>query len=339
MKDLVVRLAALDANASAAVQVIAYFDGLVEAGAGLPSIVRGAAVLAGCPARLDDDGRRVHIRMLPDGVPAPAPGAADPSWPQAGAGTAELRLERTGGPGPVDAMVLERAASAARAVLDRTRGRGPAAADDALMELLVDADAPVDARSRAGRQLGLVTAYATVLASGEIRVHPTGPAPPAGRTPSGAGTPPAGRAGIGPDVPVLELPVSYAAARTALRFTAAGTDDDPGERVVRHDELGALAVLAEVPEPGAVPDVRRLEQAAAAAPWLLRTVHAVAGTNSLRAAATALRLHHSSLQDRVAHAEHLLGWSLHEPHGRLRVQLALTLRRLHRNPRPDQRAS
>jgi hypothetical protein len=320
MKDLAVRLAALDADASAAVQVIAYFDGLVEAGAGLQSIVRGAAVLAGCPARLDDTTRRVHIRMLPDGVAAPAPEESE-RWPGASAGTAVLRLEREGAAGPVDAMVLERAAAAARTVLERTRGRAPAADQPAMVELLADASAAADARLRAARLLGLAAdgaAYAMVFHGGEIRMLP------------GDVDPPHGRAGIGPAGPVLDLPVSHDAARIAVRFTAAGTDDDPGNPIIRYEDLGALTMLTHVPEPGAVPDVRILEQATA--PWLLPTLHAVTTAPSLRAAATRLRLHHSTLQDRVIQAEHLLGWSLHDPAGLLRAHLAMVLRRLHRNP-------
>ncbi|RKR89812.1 PucR-like helix-turn-helix protein [Micromonospora pisi] len=322
MRDLAVRLAALDAEAGAALQVIAYFDGLVEGRAGLQSIVRGAAVLAGCPARLDDDARRVHIRMLPDGIAAPLPGPADESWPGQPVGTAMLRLERVGPPGPVDAMVLERAAGAAGSVLDRTRGRAPAT-DPAAVELVVDASAPADVRLHAARRLGLPvdgTAYAVALGSGESRL-------------AAAGTPPpTTRAGIGPAVPLLDLPESHQAARTALRFAAEGTDEDPGETLVHFEELGGLAVLALVPDPAGVPDVRALEHAANAAPWVLTTLHAVASTISMRAAATVLRLHHSTLQDRVEHAEHWLGWSVREPQGRLRLQLALALRRLHRHP-------
>ncbi|WP_433214061.1 hypothetical protein [Microtetraspora malaysiensis] len=67
MRELVGRLAALDPDAGAAVQVIAYFDRLVESRAGLEAIVRGAAVLAGCPARLVDGERRVRVRVLADG--------------------------------------------------------------------------------------------------------------------------------------------------------------------------------------------------------------------------------------------------------------------------------
>ena len=63
MQELVGRLAQLDPDAGAAVKVIAYFDRLVEGRAGLEPIVRGAAVLAGCAARLVDEDRRVQVRI------------------------------------------------------------------------------------------------------------------------------------------------------------------------------------------------------------------------------------------------------------------------------------
>ena len=53
--------------------------------------------------------------------------------------------------------------------------------------------------------------------------------------------------------------------------------------------------------------------------------------SALRAAATALRLHHSTLQERLTHTRRLLDWDIREPQGRLRLQVALALRRLHRN--------
>ncbi|MFE2492976.1 helix-turn-helix domain-containing protein [Streptomyces scopuliridis] len=42
-------------------------------------------------------------------------------------------------------------------------------------------------------------------------------------------------------------------------------------------------------------------------------------------------MHHSTLQDRLAQAEHWLGRPVHDLRGRLRLQLALALWRLHRN--------
>lgn len=190
-----------------------------------------------------------------------------------------------------------------------------------MVELLVDASAPADARLRAARLLGLAvdgTAYAMVVFGGGIRVL------------KGDADPPPLRAGIGPALPVLDLPVSHERARVAVRFTAAGTDDDPGDPTISYDRLGSLAALTRIPEPGAVPDVRVLEQAAA--PWLLATLHAVTSAPSLRAAAARLRLHHSTLQDRVVQAEHLIGWSLRDPEGLFRAHLALVLRRLHHHP-------
>jgi hypothetical protein len=331
MKDLAVRLAALDADAGAALRVIAYFDSLVEAHAGLQSIVRGAAVLADCPARLIDPQRRVRIRVTTAGVSAWQEDPPDKAWmctpvgapstvsPGSGGGAATLWLEREGPPGPVEAMILERAASAARAVLDRTRGRAPAA-DPASAELLLDASAPPDVRLQAARRLGLPdTAY--VVARDDETVVLSGPLPSL-----------QGRAGVGPPTPILDLPASWAAAKVALRFAAEGTEEDPGTTIVHSAELGGLALLAEVPAGPATPDLKALDHAASAAPWVLKTLHTTAMSISLRAAATTLRVHHSTLQDRITHAEHLLGWNVREPGGRLRLQVALALRRLQRHP-------
>ncbi|MFE4574365.1 helix-turn-helix domain-containing protein [Streptomyces chartreusis] len=69
-----------------------------------------------------------------------------------------------------------------------------------------------------------------------------------------------------------------------------------------------------------------------AAPWPLGTLEAVATAPSMRTAATALRVHHSTLQERVAAAERALGWNVREPQGRLRLQLALVVRRLLASP-------
>ncbi|MFF5493788.1 helix-turn-helix domain-containing protein [Streptomyces aquilus] len=336
MKELAGRLTALDPDAGAAVRVIAYFDRLTESRAGLEALVRGAAVLAGVPARLVDGERRVRVRIEADGTRRDSPAPPDPAWPCAALspdGVPALWLERAGAePSVVDAVILERAAAAVRRVLDRTRGRAPAD-DPALVETLLDATAPESARMHAARRLGLApTAPARALAvsDGAPRVVPeqTPDAPPAGRAGAGPGVPPTGRVGVGPAVPVLRLPESWGAARIALRFAS----EEPGRRVVHAEELGSLALLADLVAPGAEPpaDVRALEAAAATAPWLLATLDAVASTTSLRAAAAEINVHHSTLQDRLAHAEQLLGWPVRTPQGRFRLQLALTLRHLAR---------
>ncbi|MER7840776.1 helix-turn-helix domain-containing protein [Streptomyces sp. NPDC096040] len=335
MKELAGRLAAVDPDAGAAVAVIAYFDRLAETRAGLEALVRGAAVLAGCPARLVDEERRVRLRVEPDGRRQDGAGAPDPGWPCAPlvpGGPPALWLERTGSdrPSVVDAVILERASAAARSVLDRTRGRAPAPPvdDPALVETVLDADAPPAARLHAARRLGLDTGdpsvrfRAVAVAGGSHRIVADGQA-----------VPQAGRAGVGPAVAVADLPRSWAAARTALRFASDGRAQGPGSPVVYADELGGVALLGDIVVPGAepAPDVRAVEAAAVDAPWMLRTLHAVASTASLRAAAAEVSVHHSTLQDRLTHAEHLLGWSVRTPQGRFRLQLALTMRQLMTN--------
>ncbi|MEU6372521.1 helix-turn-helix domain-containing protein [Streptomyces sp. NPDC046909] len=383
MKELAGRLTALDPDAGAAVRVIAYFDRLAESRAGLEALVRGAAVLAGVPARLVDVDRRVQVRVEPDGTRRESDVPPDPAWPwaaltpdgapalwlergaanpgttppgMAGTGMAGPRVAAPGvadlgmvgpgvaalgvadagvtgpgiaapgaaGPSVVDAVILERAAGAVRLVLDRTRGRAPVD-DPALVETLLDATAPEPARLHAARRLGLDPALpsrAVAAVEGPPRIVP-------GRREAEL---PTGRLGVGPSVSVLDLPGSWAAARTALRFTAEGTAQDPGQRIVHAEELGGTALLADLVAPGAEPppDVLALESAAATTPWLLATLHAVASTASLRAAATEVNVHHSTLQDRLVHAEHLLGWPVRTPQGRFRLQLALTMRHLAR---------
>ena len=333
MEELAGRLTALDPDAGVAVRVIAYFDRLAESRAGLEALVRGAAVLSGCPARLLDEARRVRIRVEPDGARRDTDTTPDPTWPHElliPNSAAALWLEREGGaPSVVDAVILERAAGVIRHVLDRTRGRAPAE-DSALIETLLDPTADENARLLAAKPLGLDTAdpkalfRAVAVYGGRPRVLP------ADADPLEVPNLPPTRLGIGPAAPVLELPHSWSAARTALRFTAAGTPQDPGARVVHADELGDLALLEKLVVPGAEPpaDVRALEAAIADAPWTLVTLHAVATTTSLRAAATEINVHHSTLQARIAHAETLLGWSIHTPQGLLRLHLALTMRHL-----------
>jgi hypothetical protein len=328
MKELAGRLTALDPDAGAAVRVIAYFDRLSESRAGLEALVRGAAVLAGVPARLVDAERRVQVRVEADGTRRDSEVPPDPGWPATAltpGGAAVLWLERADAePSVVDAVILERAAGAVRIVLDRTRGRAPAD-DPALVETVLDAAAPEAARLHAVRGLGLdpaAPARALAPLDGRPRIV-------AGRTDTEL---PSGRVGVGPAVPVLDLPRSWADARTALRFTAQGTAQDPGPKAVYADELGGVALLADLVAPGAEPppDVRVLETAGASTPWLLATLHAVVSTASLRAAAAEINVHHSTLQDRLSHAEHLLGWPLRTPQGRLRLQLALVMRHLAR---------
>ncbi len=347
VKELVGRLSALDPDAGAAVRVIAYFDRLAQSRAGVEALVRGAAVLAGCPARLLDAQRRVNVRVEADGRRCDTDLPPDPAWLSAAltpGGAAALWLERAdAAAGVVDAVILERAAGVMRHVLDRTRGRAPAD-DPALTETVLDATAPERARLHAARCLGLDTAVrARVLASSTA--HPaSSPHPRAqDRPPDGPTSPlrprtpnfPAAASASGPPSPCSTCPVPGPPPAPPCGLPPRAPHRTPA-RASCTPTSGGIACLAELVAPGAEPppDVHVLEAAAAAAPWLLATLHAVAWTASLRAAAAAaaaeINVHHSTLQDRLSHAEGLLGWPVRTPQGRLRLQLALTMRRLAR---------
>ncbi|SEP68797.1 hypothetical protein SAMN04487983_1001278 [Streptomyces sp. yr375] len=221
--------------------------------------MRGAAVPAGVAARLVDADRRVRIRVEADGTRRDTDLPPDPDWPSTAltpGGAATLRLEHGGAaPSVVDAVILERAAGAARLVLDRTHGRAPLD-DPALIETLLDATAAEPARLHAARRLGLAPA-----APARARATPGGlpRVLPADARDAG----PVGRAGVGPAVPVPEPHRSWAAARTALRFTTDGTAQDPGPGVVYAEELGGIALLADV----VVPNRRGTSARSSRPPW------------------------------------------------------------------------
>jgi sugar diacid utilization regulator len=118
-------------------------------------------------------------------------------------------------------------------------------------------------------------------------------------------------------------------ARTAVRFAVPGLT---GEALVEHAALGPLALLAELPVERlrAEPDVAALDALAATPGGALdvATLDAFCRTGSLRQAAAALHLHHSSVAARLAHVEDALGLRLDEPDGRFRARLAVVARRL-----------
>ncbi|MFD9983322.1 helix-turn-helix domain-containing protein [Streptomyces massasporeus] len=304
----------------------------------------------------------------PGQVPAqPTPSVVDAVILERAAGAVRLVLDRTRGRAPADDPALvetlldatapepARLHAARRLGLDPTAparvlaplngrprvvpagpesvplGAGHAAADAAARPRAPQVPSRAPQAPSQGQPSALAAAQAASGTGTGTAPAPAVPRPGRDITPPESRLP-AGRLGVGPAVPVLELPRSWAEARTALRFTAEGTPQDPGPRVVHAEELGGIALLADVVAPGAEPppDVRALETAAATTPWLSATLHAVVATASLRAAAAEINVHHSTLQDRLAHAEHLLGWPIRTPQGRLRLQLALTMRRLGR---------
>ncbi|GAA0281876.1 helix-turn-helix domain-containing protein [Cryptosporangium japonicum] len=373
MKGLLLRLSALDADAEAAVRVIAYFDALVEHRATPAALVRATAGLAECPCGLERPDGPV-LRYDADGEPATARGAASG---EIDFGGGRLWLERPGGPAPLDELVLERASLAARVLLVApARAGAPHLADPALVELVLsDREAAAD-RTRALRLLGLepdrpvrvvavtdergrdpgAEAVALVARGRPVRSvrvaviggvaavllqRRDGSASPAddlraalssrvAESRAGKATGSGIRVGVGGNVDGLAAGTSWEQARLALRFASAACA--PAEAVVDHDELGPLALLADIPTARLrdQPDVRALDAHARTDSGALdvAALEAFCRTGSLRQAAATLYLHHSSVAARLAHVEDALGWHLDDPRDRFRAQLALWARKL-----------
>lgn len=374
VKGLLLRLSGLDADAEAAVRVIAYFDALVEHRATAEALIRATAGLGECGCGFETPDGRV-LRFGPDGQPLTGPAGTPSTSAESAAG--RLWLERPSGPTPLDELVVERATIAARILVAPARRTvAPDLADPALVELVLSGREAAADRTRALRLLGLATDLPVrVIALADGRGHNPGAEAVAlvargrpirsvrvaviggvaamllqrnDRTGSPAADlraalraraeeqqpSPGVRVGIGGNVDGLAAETSWDQARLALRFAL---PDGPDAAVVDHDALGPLALLAEIPTERlrTQPDVLALTALASTDSGALdvAALDAFCRTGSLRQAAAALYLHHSSVAARLAHVEDALGWHLDEPGDRFRAQLALWARRLAGAPR------
>jgi hypothetical protein len=341
VEALVARLSNLDSHAEGALRVVMVYDTLMRRRVDLPALARASAGLAECVAGIRLHGTGRAIRLSPDGREASAPpGPASTSAPitldEEEIGT--VWLERPGPAGTLDDVVLDRLAIAAAAVVERYGPARTTMADPALVELVISSDSDEAARSRALRLLGFaadlpvhVVAVRSQLPLDQVGAsvfpaHLVKAAPVAdvgvllATTTDSARFPAGVRAGIG----AAETPDrSWREARTALRFTTAR------QPVVHYDDLGALALLAQVP-PDAARDNADVAAIARVAgnPEDLATLDAYCATGSHRRAADLLHLHHSSVARRLDLLGKTLGIDLTEPTGLTRARLALTAWRL-----------
>lgn len=136
--------------------------------------MRAAAVLAGCAAGLVVAGRRLRVRVEPDGrrVDGEVTGLSVPLPGYAGALVWVERVAAEPGRAEFDRVLVDRLATTAGIVLDRIGTRFPAG-DSAAVELLVDATADEAARLAAARRLGLAPE-----GSFAVTVRAGGPHPP-----------------------------------------------------------------------------------------------------------------------------------------------------------------
>ncbi|NGO70400.1 helix-turn-helix domain-containing protein [Streptomyces boncukensis] len=341
MEALAARLSHLDSHVHGSIRVVAFYDTLMRRRVDLPALVRASAGLAECVAGVRLHGTGQVIRCAPDGREASgAPAAASSTTPvvldEEEIGT--VWVERPGPPGPLDDMLLERLAIAVAAVAERYGPARTTMADPALIELVISSDSDEAARARALRLLGFAAELPVRVVAVRSRhpldrisglLCPDRPVKAAALAGVGvvlaaavetARLPPDVRAGIGA---AASPGPSWREARTALRFTTARRP------VVRHDSLGALALLAQAPREAVRdnPDVAAVARLADG-PEDLETLDAYCATGSLRQAAGLLHLHHSSVARRLEQIGKTLDFELTEAPGLVRAGLALTAWRL-----------
>jgi sugar diacid utilization regulator len=333
VQELVGRITALDPEASHSLKVIAYFDALVEGHASAEVMLRGAAVLGGCPAGFVSE--KSLMRVGADGARSPIDNApADEQWTSRTIeGASRAWLERTGAPHANDEMILERLAIALSITLERS---APRTADRKAVEALLDETESAHVRSAAlsrlridTRSLLRVDALPAALPGPEglqtVLATPVGALRAVVRTADAEIE--ATRAGIGLTVGADSLHRSWNSAVIALRLTS---DREP---VLRADDLGAFLLIAEAAElhPEEQPDVTALRRVLGGSERVLAIVEAVTANESLRAAAAELGLHHSTLQSRATEISADLGFDIRSPSGRTRLVLALRLYLLETN--------
>jgi hypothetical protein len=355
MFGLLMRLSALDADAASAVRVIGFFDALVEHETGIDVILRQTAVLAECPVGVRTADGQLSDRVEPAGVVqhrGPPAGSRTYRLPSGD----EVWLERDGAEHPLDELLTERFALAAGVAL----GPGRRAIGDmdqcALLRLAISAAAPETERQRAMDRLGIPatsTVHVIAMAGPAASLDEICRGLP-GRCRAQAGEievllaaqwpqdtlriPPGCRVGAASPHLAADLPEAWHEARTALRFTLPSKRAEPPyppyeAALVQFESLGGFAAIAEsltAEQISRVPDVAALDKLAeqAGGEEMIRTLEAVAATESLRRAAALLHLHHNSVAHRVTRAEQVIGYSVADPYARAKLMLALVLRRI-----------
>jgi hypothetical protein len=351
--------------------VIAYFAALVEQRATLEACVRAAAGLSQCAAGLRDTSSPVSVRFNRRGLAVDGPSVPTTTRVVriGDRDVGEVWLERDEGPALLDELIVERMALAA-GVLWRASPR-PARSTARLIELLVGGGAAPEERFDAMRILGLsseepldVAAVACAspdrLAAGVAALqrviregHPAGassivcsavfgdigailvqPSLAAAHSDANGSTEalpvlePGFVAGAVRARPAALVADSWQQAQTAIRFCGLlGLGS-----VVDYDDLGSLAILAELPRSAIAsnPDVRAVVELTGTSRGraVVDTLQQRLASGSIRETADALYLHHSSVGYRLRQAEESLGLHLEDPRNRLRAELALVLWRL-----------
>ncbi|MFE4512747.1 hypothetical protein ACFRMQ_00930 [Kitasatospora sp. NPDC056783] len=320
MHELIGRIDALDPRAAEALKVVSYFDTLITEDVGLDGLLRGAAALSGTVAGAERHGRT--SRRDPDGRLLDGTTGREPRSPVHPCTGGSVWLERDGAAHADDAIVVERLAFAVE-LLERRR------APDSALETGIDAARTLDDRTTALARLRLapdarIRLIATAV-DDRVPGRPTAVLPTRygilRATLDTTGTPQlTGQAGLGPWVRADRAPASWDGAVIALRLTA------PSTPTIDATDLGAMLVLAQAHDPHAPhDDVRALLRLDARSATVLRVL---VESDSVRAAAAELGMHHSTLQARHEALTRDLGYDPRTTTGRMRYIAAALLQRL-----------
>lgn len=334
MQELLGRIMRLDPSASLGLRVIACFDELVIGNVNTRALLASAASLAGCVAGFSQDRPARTVRVAPDGHLLDGPAAV--SCAELTTSTCDdlsIWLERVGALQPNDTIILERLSLAIRI----RHGRGRREFDNRRdLGLLVDESTGPEEQGVAAAALGLSpdSHYRVVVAplfalwaehpSGPEDVVPTAFGPlHALVLPEQTTTVDATPCGIGVAAGIGELHHSFRTAVVALRLC-----ELPEVGQVNADELGGLAgLLADSHGCAPQPDAERLAELVRH-PWGPATVAAIVRSGSVRQAARAAGVHHSTMQSRVDTITEGLGFDPFEGFGRTRLGTAHLLWRL-----------
>ncbi|EAR25170.1 hypothetical protein A20C1_01241 [marine actinobacterium PHSC20C1] len=329
MQELAGRLKALDPEASETLRVISYFDALTAGHASAEVLLRGASMLAGCPAGLSS--ATLNIRVDERGRRSADPGSAG-SWPSRAVPTgATVWIERADAPHANDDMILERVALALGILFERT---GPAESVHNPVETLLDSEETPEHQHSAAQSLHLAPttryrvitqpASTTRAAAGPSAVITTVAGDVRAEILLSTDVVAAPRAGIGIAAAPSDLVRSWQSALTALRLTS------DGEPVLHADDLGSLLLLAAITPAGAPEncDLQSLGVVIRETPRILPMLDTLAASESLRAAANSLGFHHSTVQTRAEELSGKLGFDVRTSRGRTRLSVALALYRL-----------
>jgi hypothetical protein len=357
MQSLIRQLSSIGSETKQLVQVIAYFDHLISRSASVDDLARAAAALSGCAAGINlGDGvlRRWSPKGLWLGSGPPSETLISRPIKMGQDHVGHAWLEGTENKHALHDMIIERFAISVAAIwrqvgssptprstLDRLIEAQPSENIEHLLESLgVPADTSrgrmVAIRGEAETDSADVMAFALALSS-RAGFSDEGPVQRAGIWVALAreefdevealetvnAVPFQMRIGLGDIVSIRDLARSLATATACLAFTTTAS------RIVNAHQLGALTLIAWIP-PTVIkehPDISALLKVrdSRRGEDLITTLEDFARGSSLREIGDHMHLHHSTVAERLAKAEQILGWKIDsgDMRGRLSVGLLM----------------